>query len=90
MCGCGQHSLHNRSQPGHAEAPEASASPEPVTKPCPRCETPNQEDFDFCTRCGAELQTVCPECRRTVQTDWTNCAYCGADLITERLAVVPD
>jgi len=52
-----------------------------VTRPCPQCGSPVQEDFVFCPRCGAELLTACPECHRAVDTGWTHCAFCGAELV---------
>jgi RNA polymerase subunit RPABC4/transcription elongation factor Spt4 len=91
---CGHYPLHQVPVYGsHAGAPANPISgpgftqPQAITRPCPQCGAPAQEDFVFCPRCGAEILTACPSCHRAIQTDWTHCAYCGADLLTGKAEI---
>ena len=80
---CGSHLSHithdHDNGHRHAQTPPRAVIPT-LTRPCPQCGQPLQEDFVFCPNCGAEALTACPSCHRAVQADWTHCAYCGADL----------
>lgn len=82
MCGHAAQSTHDHSYHRDAEALVEQALPKPITKPCPQCSTPVQENFVFCPLCGAELLIACPECHRAVESSWTHCAYCGTELTT--------
>ena len=79
MCGPGHN--HGQDHQGRAITAVGPAPAIAVTRPCPHCGSPVQEEFVFCPRCGAELLTACPECHRAVETGWTHCAFCGAELV---------
>ena len=94
---CGHHPLHGlyHYYPGdhrlavrHADRSAVETEPlaarhAPLLSACPRCQSPLQEDFVFCPRCGAEVLAACPSCHRAARADWTHCAYCGADLVAK-------
>ena len=91
---CGHNPIHHIPvYTGHAGTPAnpasgpAHAPPQAVTRPCPQCGEPVQEDFVFCPRCGAEILTACPSCHRAVETDWTHCPYCGTDLLAGKTEI---
>lgn len=81
---CGHHPLHHmyihpddhRQMETQATVPSAV-----ITRPCPQCQRPVQEDFVFCPHCGTDLLSACPVCHRAVHADWTHCAFCGTDLL---------
>ena len=53
---------------------------EPLTVPCPSCQTPASKDQVCCASCGTTVRPSCPQCHRATKDDWTHCGYCGAVL----------
>ena len=47
---------------------------------CPRCDTPVDERFVICPRCGAKLRPSCPNCAMPVEPDWKLCPKCTQPL----------
>jgi len=50
----------------------------PATAPCPKCQHPNPETIEFCTRCHTRLRFACPACRH-LQARGDKCEACGLD-----------
>jgi hypothetical protein len=47
---------------------------------CPKCGASNAIGYQFCGRCGEELQTMCPVCGETVEPTFRFCPSCGAGI----------
>ncbi len=47
---------------------------------CPKCETPNRQEANFCRRCGRLLVDRCPRCRTLLLPDSDFCDHCGRPL----------
>ena len=47
---------------------------------CPQCNSQNEADAAFCTRCGARLESPCPNCQTPNATDARFCKRCGKEL----------
>jgi class 3 adenylate cyclase/tetratricopeptide (TPR) repeat protein len=47
---------------------------------CPKCQTENPADLNFCEECGAKLELVCPGCGTTRPVGKKFCGKCGQSL----------
>lgn len=47
---------------------------------CPGCDTPVNEQFVVCPKCGAKLRPFCPNCATPVEPDWKLCPKCTQPL----------
>ncbi|HET6443138.1 MAG TPA: adenylate/guanylate cyclase domain-containing protein [candidate division Zixibacteria bacterium] len=47
---------------------------------CPKCQTSNAEDANFCLNCGARITLTCPRCSRRVLSYAQFCDGCGFSL----------
>lgn len=47
---------------------------------CPYCETHNDQEADFCRKCGVALTRRCSYCDTINWIDEEHCVQCGADL----------
>lgn len=63
----------------YVPAPQSRPSSQ-ITKPCPNCEEPVNQDFAYCPHCAASLQATCPQCGKAVEPDWKVCPHCGKQL----------
>jgi ribosomal protein L40E len=55
---------------------------------CPKCQSDNKEDADFCRKCGASMEVLCPNCGRPNLPGSTFCDKCRSSL-TETKAPAP-
>jgi RNA polymerase subunit RPABC4/transcription elongation factor Spt4 len=53
---------------------------QPMTQPCPQCQSPVQATFNYCPTCHTKLHPHCAQCQRMVQLTDTFCPYCGYKL----------
>jgi tetratricopeptide (TPR) repeat protein len=75
-------------------APNVGATPhmEDTRKKCPNCDKDPGHAFDFCPRCGADLETggpgpqatICGSCSRVVKKDAAVCPRCASPLTRGR------
>jgi len=50
----------------------------PKKRSCPKCGAPQEEDYLFCVKCGADLQkSYCRHCGKQLPKDANFCPYCG-------------
>lgn len=47
---------------------------------CPRCDTPVNEQFVICPKCGVKFRPSCPNCATPVEPDWKLCPKCTQPL----------
>lgn len=47
---------------------------------CPQCDTPVNEQYVVCPKCGARLRPTCPNCSAPVEGDWKVCPRCTTPL----------
>ena len=47
---------------------------------CPNCDTPVQEQFVVCPKCGTKLHASCSNCAAPVEPDWKVCPKCAQPL----------
>jgi len=53
-----------------------------ITIKCPRCQTDNLYDAEFCRHCGLRLAKDCPRCGASNPHQFTYCSQCGNSLVT--------
>jgi circadian clock protein KaiC len=51
-----------------------------ITIKCPRCQTDNLYDAEFCRHCGLRLAKDCPKCSANNPHQFTYCSQCGHSL----------
>ncbi|MEA3353092.1 MAG: adenylate/guanylate cyclase domain-containing protein [Campylobacterota bacterium] len=56
---------------------------------CSSCKFENNDESNFCTRCGNPLVRVCPVCHYRAAEDDLYCGICGTHLILSDLKVIP-
>lgn len=49
-------------------------------KKCPQCGELNDEDSQFCKKCGKQLIAKCPKCGKAIDADDIFCKGCGTKL----------
>ena len=54
---------------------------------CPVCDTPVQEQFVVCPKCGTKLHASCPNCAAPVEPDWKVCPKCAQPLTDVQMDV---
>ncbi len=47
---------------------------------CPQCDTPVNDQYVVCPKCGAKLRPTCPNCSAPVEPDWKVCPKCTTPL----------
>lgn len=47
---------------------------------CPQCDTPVNDQYVVCPKCGAKLRPTCPNCSAPVEPDWKVCPRCTTPL----------
>jgi class 3 adenylate cyclase/tetratricopeptide (TPR) repeat protein len=47
---------------------------------CPGCQSKNEDDARFCSKCGIKLEISCPECGKNLAPDSNFCNKCGHKL----------
>jgi len=47
---------------------------------CPKCQTGNRKEAEFCKGCGNKLDVCCPECGNSIQPENRFCDKCGHNL----------
>lgn len=63
-----------------------------ITIKCPKCQTDNLYDAEFCRHCGIRLAKDCPKCGSNNPHQFTYCTQCGQSLVpsVEPVPVVPE
>jgi len=56
---------------------------------CPVCDTPVQEQFVVCPKCGTKLHASCSNCAAPVEPDWKVCPKCAQPLTDAQADVHP-
>ena len=56
---------------------------------CPVCDTPVQEQFVVCPKCGTKLHASCANCSAPVEPDWKVCPKCAQPLTDTQADVHP-
>jgi hypothetical protein len=51
---------------------------------CPKCQSPNVVNSQFCKKCGETLASPCPTCNSLVQTNSQFCTNCGVNVAKAR------
>lgn len=64
-------------EPSDREELPASRAERPC---CPRCETANEPDAEFCKSCGKPMRRSCLSCETSNEPDASFCKRCGAAL----------
>ena len=59
-----------------------------ITIKCPKCQTDNRYDAEFCRHCGLRLSKDCPKCGASNPHQFTYCTQCGQSLISEPMTPV--
>jgi class 3 adenylate cyclase/tetratricopeptide (TPR) repeat protein len=54
---------------------------------CPKCQTTNAADANFCLSCGHRIALICPRCSRRVLSHARFCDACGQALLVSESAV---
>jgi len=57
---------------------------------CPKCQSDNPQEADFCIECGALMEFHCPKCEVITPATGKFCKKCGADLRESRLSAAID
>lgn len=52
-----------------------------ITIKCPKCQTDNLYDAEFCRHCGLRLAKDCPKCGANNPHQFTYCSQCGHSLV---------
>ncbi len=52
-----------------------------ITIKCPKCQSDNLYDAEFCRHCGVRLAKDCPKCGTTNPHQFTYCSQCGYSLV---------
>jgi len=52
---------------------------------CPKCQSENPVEANFCIECGAPLESCCPKCGAITPAAGKFCKKCGADLRESKL-----
>jgi KaiC/GvpD/RAD55 family RecA-like ATPase len=53
-----------------------------ITIKCPKCQTDNLYDAEFCRHCGLRLAKDCPSCSTANPHQFTYCTQCGHSLVS--------
>ena len=56
---------------------------------CPKCQSENREDAEFCNECGNRLDVLCPNCKRANRPGSKFCDKCGNDLTAPSATQAP-
>lgn len=48
---------------------------------CPKCQSPNAVNSQFCKKCGESLASPCPECNSLVEKSSKFCTNCGVNIV---------
>lgn len=60
-----------------------------ITIKCPKCETDNLYDAEFCRHCGLRLAKDCPSCGASNPHQFTYCTQCGQSLLSPPVTPIP-
>lgn len=59
--------------------PQTQASAQRIWA-CPKCQSPNAVNSQFCKKCGESLASLCPSCNSLVEKNSQFCANCGVNV----------